>query len=117
MTHQQKIEALTAELRQRGIAEGAVATPVHRIAWKYGSKMPPPQCARFIDNLCMWGAVMSLGTLPLWVLLGIIRSQFWLVTLCCVGSGLFFGTGMAVVYSIQRKRLGLPCWKEYGKSA
>src|SRR6478672_9119016 len=116
MNHQEKIDRLILELSKKGVKPAAIATPVHRLFWKWGWQIPPSQCAGFLANALLWGTVFFVGSLPLWI--GLAFSQFpnWVCAVGSVSCGLVCGLGMAVVYSIERTRYGLPTWNEYRAS-
>lgn len=116
MTHEEKIDHLMADLKERGLPREWADPPVLRALRRFGLKVPP-LC--FLDS---WIIVVCIGV-PMAIFWGLAMHLFqrtlgWntpIIAQVLVSAMVGLVPGVIVAYSMHRKRkeLGLPSWRDY----
>ena len=115
MTHEQKVERLIAEMKQKGLNPYTVAPPLFRLFWKLGWNVKPPLFMSFVSITLMMGVLFgALWGVGMWLLQWRDRPSPWGQTIGIpAAAGLMFGLSMATYYRWKAKKLGLSDWSNY----
>lgn len=109
-----QLEEALSLLRETGMMRSSYAPPFHRLCWRWGLPVRPPQFAPFYLNVLnnavwfapLWGAIM-------WFLVWSGQGHpLWLMAGASVLAGLLFGVLMAIFYNESARKNRLPSWEE-----
>ena len=118
VTHEEKVEHFEADLRSRGFWIINACPPAMRVLWRFGYQIPPPYFLPFGIAWLTSGTGFGLGFGVLGGLFVYFTALVPLAALIISAAiaGSLFGFFMALFWFVQRRRLGLPSWREYPRA-
>jgi len=99
------------------VPRSLVAPPIHRMSWAAGVALPPPLMAgplrNFIYFSIVFGAPWGLFMMASFLLMGANAERVEQVMIPTAAvAGVAFGLMMALVFSYNARRYGVPSWDD-----